>query len=432
MGGVELNPSQSAAVERIADGPKVSRLVGYAGTGKTTVALRLPELLGWDASRTVFAAPTWRALSVLGGKASAAGVELPAVTTSCALTKKGADMMHCADCHKAGTASKELCHKRADPALICVCRELTFRGSTPREVADRYDTVIIDEASMLGIRDWADIERQVPSLQRVILVGDPGQLPPVHGWEDRRMFPHVTDDWSVLTLPGIAEAMLVGEERQIAGSPITALAHRVRDDAWPAHPIRPGLGQCTLTRSSAAAVAAHYDPTGQTITTDLPAGWGGGVTPDGLPILDGYAEVTFMHKVRVPRTAAIRESLWGKRPAPIEMGELVRTGKRDSTAGYVKHTRGTVTMVRQRTSSKTVCDVLLEDGVRLQGVPIDHQDLASPKADGDWSYGYVSTVHTAQGGEYREVTYLATGIDSTRLAYTAITRAARKLNIIGF
>lgn len=423
MGIVELSPAQSEAVDRIASGPSVMRLVGLAGTGKTTIALRLPSLLGWSPRRTVFAAPTWRAISVLQGKARASGVVLPATTSAWALSKRGATVVHCADCVAAGLATKALCHKNTEPSLGCACRELDADGASPRDIADRYDYVVMDEASMLGVRDWGDIHRQLGSLRRVILIGDDGQLPPVISDRDRRLH-GVAPGWSVLALPDVPEVKLTEIRRQGAGSPIVDLAHTIRNVGW--------VGQCTLTKDRTPIAAQRFDPSGEVITTRLPAGWGGGVDSDGMPAVHGYAEVTFQHRMRAWRTDVIREALWGRIASPIQVGELLRTGVRDSSRGYVKHTRGSVRAVLRRCVDRTWCDIELEDGIRLEGVAVDHQDLADPRAGGEWSYGYVSTVHTAQGGEFREVTYLTSSKDSPRLAYTAVTRAVEKLNIVGF
>lgn len=423
MGVVDLKPSQIEAVGRIATGPQVMRLVGLAGTGKTTIALRLPEMLGWDLRRTVFAAPTWRAISVLQGKARKAGRSLPASTSAWALTKKGAAMVHCDDCVRLGGASAGLCHKVADSSLACACRELDADGASPRDIDEKYDNVIMDEASMLGVRDWADITRQLGSIRRMILVGDHGQLPPVISDREKRQH-GVADGWSVLTLPDICEVELTEILRQGDGSPIIDLAHTIRNRGWD--------GPCTLTRSRSPVALERLDPSGTVLTSQAPRGWGGGTDEGGYPALAGYAEVTFTHKVRAARTVALRAGLWGNVPRPIELGELVRTGSRDTAGRYVKHTRGSVLSIRRQATSHTVCDVLLEDGIRLEDVTIDHRDLLDDRASGSWSYGYVSTVHTAQGGEHREVTYLTSKMDSPRLAYTAVTRAMEKLNVIGY
>ena len=69
---MELNTDQRAAVDAcgqaIRDRQPVTRLFGYAGTGKTTIASTVVEEAGLDMYRVQFAAPTGKAAAVLARK----------------------------------------------------------------------------------------------------------------------------------------------------------------------------------------------------------------------------------------------------------------------------------------------------------------------------------------------------------------------------
>lgn len=177
---MSLSPQQEQAAKAVrawlADpaGPQVFYLAGYAGTGKTTLAKRLAE----DAGRVVFAAFTGKAALVLRGK----GCE-------------GASTIH------------SLIYKAEEDSNGITRFKLNRHDSA----AAKADLIVIDEVSMVG----EDLGRDLLSFdRRVLVLGDPAQLPPVGGGG---FFTSRKPDF-----------MLTEIHRQAADNPILHLATTVR------------------------------------------------------------------------------------------------------------------------------------------------------------------------------------------------------------
>ena len=173
-------PQQDAALLAVAQwlrdpsAPRVFRLFGYAGTGKTTLAKQIAA----DANCSVqFAAFTGKAASVLRSKG----------------------------CDDARTLHS-LCYRLRDDIGGKPVFELN-------EGSDLCGTglLILDECSMVG----ADLGRDVLSFgTKVLVLGDPMQLPPITG---EGFF------------DGESDVMLTEIHRQAADNPIIRLANIVRE-----------------------------------------------------------------------------------------------------------------------------------------------------------------------------------------------------------
>lgn len=129
---MKLDQSQLAAIDRAVNS-RVSIITGGAGTGKTTIIRTATEQL--EANREIVS------LAAFAGKAAA--------------------------------RIREAC----DHPASTIHRLLGYNGNefTAGDLINQ--TVIIDEASMIDAALLAEIIRRNP--KRLILVGDPGQLPPV-------------------------------------------------------------------------------------------------------------------------------------------------------------------------------------------------------------------------------------------------------------
>lgn len=141
--GIVYAPQQEEAV-RLAASRQVILLTGGPGTGKTTSlrgVLALFEALGLD---TALAAPTGRAAKRLG--------EL---------------------CGAEGTTIHRLLETQFDP----VTGQLVFAHDQDEPL--RYDAVIVDETSMVDITLMCALLSALRGDCRLVLVGDPDQLPSV-------------------------------------------------------------------------------------------------------------------------------------------------------------------------------------------------------------------------------------------------------------
>ena len=147
---------------------QVFYLAGYAGTGKTTIVNQLVQDsdLAYD-----FMAYTGKAVSVLCKKGN------PARTIHSAIYRpQKPDEGAIKDLLKQiqGSAGNALVKLKQDLALLYrpkfVLRE--------REVLEEFDLIVVDEVSMVG----ADLGRDLLSFgKKVLVLGDPGQLPPIGG-----------------------------------------------------------------------------------------------------------------------------------------------------------------------------------------------------------------------------------------------------------
>ncbi len=141
--GILYAPQQEEAV-RLAASRQVVLLTGGPGTGKTTSlrgVLALFEALGLE---TALAAPTGRAAKRLG--------EL---------------------CEAEGTTIHRLLETQFDP----VTGELVFAHNQDEPL--RYDAIIVDEASMVDLPLMSALLGAMRGDCRLVLVGDPDQLPSV-------------------------------------------------------------------------------------------------------------------------------------------------------------------------------------------------------------------------------------------------------------
>lgn len=177
---MQWSPQQDQAMKQVAawinddSGQQVFRLFGWAGTGKSTLAVHLAE----DAGKVVFAAFTGKAALVM--------------------RKRG--------CHGASTIHS-LIYELVDEEG----GEPRFQLNEDSEVKDA-DLVIIDEVSMVG----QELAKDLLSFgKKVLVLGDPFQLPPV---KDAGFFTNVQPD-----------VMLTEIHRQAADNPIIRMSMQIRE-----------------------------------------------------------------------------------------------------------------------------------------------------------------------------------------------------------
>jgi ATP-dependent exoDNAse (exonuclease V) alpha subunit len=140
-------------------------LVGYAGTGKSTIVFQLVKVLVATGKRVVLTAPTNKAVGVLRRMAAENGVTGVEFFTIHQLL--GLGMV---------TRGKEKILDQIGPCYI-----------------NLFDVVFIDECSMIGKQLWRWIENVANQSStwtkiKIILMGDPAQLNPVN--EATKILPH--------------------------------------------------------------------------------------------------------------------------------------------------------------------------------------------------------------------------------------------------
>ncbi len=238
-------------------------------------------------------------------------------------------------------------------------------------------TLIVDEASMATVEH---VRTALEVFDRIILVGDHGQLPPVKGEPVLEIAPGVE---------------LTEIHRQAGDSPILRLAHAVRNGAslWQA-----GVQQIER-----------------------------GVDPEAGPIL------TWRNAPRVELSLEMRR-LKGLQANRLEHGEpLICTNKdtRFQRLGFKNNTACTYV------SDGVVC---LDKGQRLRAPKVNIEDFTGREANFDevgFRLGYALTAHSAQGSEWPNVQVYYEDVQAlhgrgaefrAKWLYTAITRAKESVS----
>ena len=148
---LEAMKDTAKVMERLAS-HRLSILTGGAGSGKTTAIAAFCGCKEISKDGILLLAPTGKARMVLGQKVK--GENVSAQTVAQFLLSKG-------------------CWNPYTGAFNLLRRE----GGTSGNV--EYDTVIIDECSMLTTEMMGALFDVLLSVKRVILIGDPNQLPPI-------------------------------------------------------------------------------------------------------------------------------------------------------------------------------------------------------------------------------------------------------------
>lgn len=189
---MELTAEQLRAVELACSSTRLVVITGGPGTGKSTVLKRVHEELSRMNVPHQFLAPTGTAARVV-----AAALDDPSSATT------SASVMTVAKFMKTHTAVDRV------------------RG---------HGVVIVDEASMLTLEEWAELDRGTEA-RRYVLVGDRDQLKPVprgDGTAQTPMFRTLVDYAEEEVVP---TARLTRDFRQPEGSALMANVRKLRDPA---------------------------------------------------------------------------------------------------------------------------------------------------------------------------------------------------------
>ncbi len=387
--GIQYSREQEEAIRAAA----VSGLLivtGGPGTGKTTILNGILELLGNLQLRCLLAAPTGRAAKRLSE-----------------VTGEDASTIH------------RLLEAGIDPAT----GKMVFLKDEDNPL--KADAVIVDEMSMVDIQLLCSLLKAIPGNKRIILVGDPDQLPPVGPG-----FP-----FSDMLRSGVLPTVRLTEIfRQARQSLIVMNAHRVNQGVLPELK-RTDSDFFFMRRASEDAIA---DTIRALCTTRLPQNMG--IPSDQIQVLSPTRKggVGTMHLNRVLQTALNPAAPTKKER---QFGEfLFREGDR------VMQIKNNYDIIWKKTDGSQVGTGVFNGDVGIitalnpetETLTVTFDDRA---ADYDFTQlnelepAYAMTVHKSQGSEYRAVILTAWNgspyLLSRSILYTAITRARELLIIIG-
>jgi exodeoxyribonuclease V len=424
---ITLSDMQAKAIAAIRDWyenrraeQQVLRLFGYAGSGKTTITALAIEALGLAPMTpgapggVLFAAFTGKAALVMTRKGTPAQTihsliyrvseatpeEIERVTEDLATLRLDLPRMGPAERGFALTRIAQLELRLED---IHQPKFLINDQSILRDA----DLLVLDEVSMVG----EDMARDLLAFGKPILVlGDPGQLPPVKG---TGFFTEAAPD-----------VMLTEVHRQARDSAILRLATMAREGL----PIPPGAHDDHVWKMSRHEVSPAQ-------------------------MLQGGQVICGTNATRRWLNTAIKRAAGFGADYPTGNGEKIICLKNRHDLGLINGMFLTLSEVRQDPEDAFAFSAMVEteDGTGIagrqsfwRGEYADHIAFDPERGRREWqirrgliesSWGYAITAHKAQGSQYATVVVFDDGFgrtaaDRNRWLYTAITRAEWGLVIL--
>ena len=389
LNGIQYAQKQREAIETAAR-ERVMILTGGPGTGKTTTLAGILTLFDRLHLDTLLAAPTGRAAKRLSE-----------------LTGREASTIH------------RLLEAGIDPGT----GDMVFVRDEDNPL--KCDAVIVDEMSMVDVELLHHLLQAIPRGKRLILVGDPDQLPPVGPG-----FPF-NDMLRSGCLPTVRLTEIF---RQAQQSLIVMNAHRVNQGQMPElKNVKSDF--FFLRRQSEDAVSTLIR---ELCTTRLPKNMG--IPPEQIQVLSptrkggvGTAALNKMLQAALnPATPDKKERAFGD--------IIFREGDR------VMQIRNNYDILWKKTDGSAVGTGIFNGDVgTITGIDTGAETLTvtfdDRAADYDFTQlnelepAYAMTVHKSQGSEYRAVILTAWNgspyLLSRSILYTAITRARELLIIVG-
>lgn len=351
---------------------QVFRLFGYAGTGKTTLARHIADDVDGD---VLFAAFTGKAAQVLRSR----GARGASTIHSLIYRPRGEEVV--SDEEK-GTTS-------VSPTFAL----------NRQSVLSKAKLIIIDECSMVD----EELGRDLLSFGTPVLVlGDPGQLPPVSGGG------YFTEQEPDILLEEV--------HRQARDNPIIDLAQTVRE----------GREIMYGDYGSTARVISKSE-----VTADL--------------VLGADQVLVGTNRTRRRYNTRLRELKGFEGLLPASGDKLVCL-RNDTAKGLLNGSLWQVTSAPRTVKSAMTLLIRAEDeGIERVSakVKVLKQVFEEPEAEIPWQikrrhddfdFGYALTVHKSQGSQWNNIVLFDESFafreHRTRWLYTAITRAAETLTVV--
>lgn len=361
---VQWTEQQDAALRAVSrwlkdpSGPQVFRLFGWAGTGKSTLARHLAG----DLETVRYAAFTGKAALVMRKRGC-----------------KGAGTIH-------SLIYTLVSEAEGEPRFVL----------DPESPAADADLIVIDEVSMVDEELALDL---LSFGTKVLVLGDPFQLPPVQGAG------YFTED--------APDIMLTEIHRQAQDNPIIRLSMAVREGDY----LEKGrFGQSKVIGKSQ-------------------------VDQDEVRAADQV--LVGRNKTRISYNNRLRE-LKGLPFGLPEIGEKLVCLRNNPRKRLLNGQIWLVSNVKKKNKGKIAMEVLPEDGAGRATRVTTHKafftgeegSLSWPERRGldEFTYGYCLTVHKAQGSQWDHVYLFDESYvfreERARWLYTGLTRAAETITVV--
>lgn len=406
---MKWGPEQEAALRAVdqwskSNDQQLFRLFGYAGTGKTTLAKHFAE--GIDGT-VLFAAYTGKAAHVLRTK----GCPGASTIHSLIYHSKEAGRAHLKEMElELGELLVELKHEGGSeeeinrhPNVVTLRQRLEEeRNTLARPVFTRNPDSVVKDAALVVIDECSMVDGQMGQDllsygTKVLVLGDPAQLPPVFGAG------FFTED----VKPDI---MLMDIHRQAADNPIIAMATRVRNEQ-----------SLALGRYGESEVIERN-----------------AVRQDD--VINCNQVLVGKNATRHASNRRLRSLLGITEEFPVVDDKLVCL-RNNSELGLLNGAIWTIDDIGHmddRLIHMSVCP-------ELGGTPVEVEahmayfrgekvEWYERKEAQEFDYGYALTVHKSQGSQWDNVMLFDESWvfrqDKWRWLYTGITRAAEKITVV--
>lgn len=398
---------QETALARVSEwqnsDEQIFRLFGYAGTGKTTLAKHFADEIK---GKVIYCAYTGKAAHVLKQRGCAGATTIHSLIylsreKSKARLKEleGRLMELVEDCKRAGTDAEQ------DPNIRKIREEISRERNQVAQPAwslnqesevRNASLIVVDECSMV---DGKMAEDLLSFGTKVLVLGDPAQLPPVGG---EGFFTNAKPDF-----------MLTEIRRQALDNPILALASRVRNNE--------------------RLLAGEY---GDSVVL-MP-----GSRMDPEVVLAHNQVLVGKNATRRSYNRRIRQLLGRDNPLPEQDDRLVCL-RNDQDEGLLNGSIWNVNASMISSDDDLRIDLsLTSDDDEKNTVAVEAhtghftgQEIPfyEKREAQEFDYGYALTVHKAQGSQWGSVMITDESRvfrnDWARWLYTAITRAADRVTI---
>lgn len=401
-----------------ADSPQVFKLMGYAGTGKTTLA---KELLNRIDGQINFAAYTGKAASVLAKKGCVGAQTIHSLIYL--VQEKGKSGLKdleqvLADTKKKlsdidilppptplaqdfGQFDKQALKERLTRDIVSMELQLENEKKTlgrpsfvlnPESLVRNASLIVLDEVSMVAQDMGEDLMSfGVP----ILVIGDPAQLPPVFG--------------NGFFVQGKPDVLLTEIHRQAQDNPLIQLASKVREEK----PLRPG----------------SYGPNkvlleGEKLDED---------------VLNFDQILVGKNTTRKMMNARIREIMGFKEWHPIPGDKLICL-KNDKELGLQNGTLWKVLQLGNVDEHRITITIADDSGyeipVEIHAAPFLGKEIPFyEKSEAhEFDFGYAITVHKSQGSQWEKVLLCDESFcfkqNRFKWLYTGLTRASERVTVL--